>query len=1010
MEHRRNLRTTRRRRVPIRVALFSIAVVPVSALCLVSWQQVDAAQQLKQDAQVAEQRLDTLADIARVTPELAFAHTYFIGLSAIEDLGLDPSLAVDPALANSTDQQQLYKGHVARLDFIAATLRSMTEVDGFPADGIAAIEALEQFRAGIETQPLTSAQIDSTFEPLHGLLRQFGVATLSAASRSESLAAIAYELDNLEIVSMTNRGITAEMWLSTRLVMEFGLAALGGRSASPERVQQLSVERDEAISEQLLADERLASVTLEDGGELERSLTLLKAQSPGFRSSVDNVIDNVDGAAESLANVIEFRSIFANRLSMVESMSAEAIEVVDHVRDDLKIDVIEEADAANRRLVVLAGAAGASILALVLASLFVSRPAARLARRARELSAGDIDRPALRTNGPRELADAADALNLATLDLSLIGRQAAALVAGNLNADVLRETAPGPLGESVSQLLTQVSQLNADIALSQARATAIVEQAAEAIVILTPDGDILEANLAAESLFGVSEDELIGHSLLDRLFDTPTDDWTAWDDREASLVTANLGSVAVVMSTSRVTLPDYDVVIAIVRDVTERNRFVQQLTELSLRDALTGLPNRRAVLDHLDAVTDAVREEAGELALLYVDLDGFKEVNDLAGHHTGDRVLSEVSQRMVTAVGRRAFVGRLGGDEFLVVLAGPSGTVDELAVAAQILDAIHVPIVDEFGTFNLSASIGTSRWSHQEVSASALLVDADLAVYRAKELGPGQVVVYTEALRTKAKERADVERSFPAAIANGELVMFVQPIVNCVDHSVSSAEVLVRWLRPELGLWMPGQFIPIVESSDLVIDLGREVMRQTCELVAGWERQGRSQLVVSLNMSSRHLANGDPVTDLEQALERSGANPTWLQIEITESHLVDDVDAAIDTLHRLRGLGVKVALDDFGTGYSSLTYLRRLPVHTVKIDRSFVIDVTNRSEDRSIVEMIVALASVLNLAVVAEGVETTDQSQLLGELGCPLQQGYLHARPMPVADFETWWTSYQQAA
>jgi diguanylate cyclase len=283
-------------------------------------------------------------------------------------------------------------------------------------------------------------------------------------------------------------------------------------------------------------------------------------------------------------------------------------------------------------------------------------------------------------------------------------------------------------------------------------------------------------------------------------------------------------------------------------------------------------------------------------------------------------------------------------------------------------------------------------------------------VYRAKELGPGQVVVYTEELRTKAKERADVERSFPDAIANGELTMYVQPIVNSVDRSVASAEVLVRWQRPGLGLWMPGQFISIVESSDLVIDLGREVMRQSCELVARWEREGRAPMLVSLNMSSRHLANGDPVGDLECALETSGANPLWLQIEITESHLVNDVEAAIETLHRLRGLGVKVALDDFGTGYSSLTYLRRLPVHTVKIDRSFVVDVTNRSEDRSIVEMIVALASVLNLKVVAEGVETIEQATLLGELGCPLQQGYLHARPMPVADFETWWSQYLQAA
>jgi diguanylate cyclase (GGDEF)-like protein len=388
------------------------------------------------------------------------------------------------------------------------------------------------------------------------------------------------------------------------------------------------------------------------------------------------------------------------------------------------------------------------------------------------------------------------------------------------------------------------------------------------------------------------------------------------------------------------------------------------------------------------------------VAVLFVDLDGFKRINDTYGHTVGDRVLSVVSARLSAFVEDGWMLARLGGDEFVLVVPG----IDEAAGQAlgeTFIDVLRDPITLDGQRLVLGASVGVLV----DAGSSALdrLRDADQAMYRAKQLGKGRVEVFTAALARESESRREIERELAAAVDRDELRIHLQPVVALSDGVPWGAEALVRWQHPERGLLAAGAFVPAAEGGPLVLDLDRFVLREACATLARWAKAdpgtGFPSFSLAVNVSGRHLTEGRVVADVLEALETSGARADRLQLEITESHLLADLQLAKRELQHLVDLGVTIACDDFGTGFASLTYLRELPVSTMKIDRSFVMGLPEEGE---LVLVLQSLADLLHLDVVAEGVETVEQLQWLHDRGCDLAQGYHLARPMPVEDAETW--------
>jgi diguanylate cyclase (GGDEF)-like protein len=424
-------------------------------------------------------------------------------------------------------------------------------------------------------------------------------------------------------------------------------------------------------------------------------------------------------------------------------------------------------------------------------------------------------------------------------------------------------------------------------------------------------------------------------------------------------------------------------------------------------DNLTGLPNRFAVIEYLEgevrrmspANPDSVMGSA--TGVMFVDIDGFKSVNDTHGHAVGDVVLREIAQRLSGTIRDIDFVARLGGDEFLIVIGEVVDTQNLLAFGERMIEQIEQPYVIGEQLFSVSASVGVTVIEPGDHSMSAV-ERADAAVYQAKRRGRRRVEMFDKELQRSIEHQAELELALRQAIHHGELRIHLQPLADMSTGRAAGAEALVRWERPGVGLVPPKDFIPIAERSGLIFELERWVMEAACRCVAGWQLSGRGAgMRLAVNISGRHLIEGDLLADLDAVLSATGADPNLLEIELTESQLLDDVARASDVLAQVRSRGVKVAIDDFGTGYSSMTYLQKLPVDVVKIDRSFIATATANEFDSTIVESVVTIGRALSLDIVAEGIETFDQLAYAVEAGVTLGQGFLFARPMPVAEAES---------
>jgi diguanylate cyclase (GGDEF)-like protein len=418
-----------------------------------------------------------------------------------------------------------------------------------------------------------------------------------------------------------------------------------------------------------------------------------------------------------------------------------------------------------------------------------------------------------------------------------------------------------------------------------------------------------------------------------------------------------------------------------------------------LHDPLTGLANRTLLSIQLDNALARVRRGPGALAVLYLDLDHFKHINDTHGHNAGDDVLIEAAARLQSAARETDTVARIGGDEFVILCEDIESLAAATEIAQRFLDVIDITFSTHTNGARLTLSIGIVFSDHGTETAETLLQNADLALYRAKQAGRARFEIFGDALREQVAVRHELELALRQAISRNELRVYYQPIVGADTGTTRGFEALIRWERPGFGLVAPDQFIPIAEETGLIVDIGAWVLDHACREAATWaQRWPDRRLGISVNVSSRQLATTDIIDTVTATLARTGLDPNRLTLELTESTLIDDAAGTQAILRELRALGLNLSLDDFGTGYSSLTYLRAFPINIVKVDKSFVRTIGTEREDTAIVSAVLALAKNLDIAVVAEGVETPEQLAVLLHLQCPFLQGYLFSHPRPVDD------------
>jgi diguanylate cyclase (GGDEF)-like protein len=549
--------------------------------------------------------------------------------------------------------------------------------------------------------------------------------------------------------------------------------------------------------------------------------------------------------------------------------------------------------------------------------------------------------------------------------------------------------------------------LHHELAASEAFSRSLVEATDEAILTIRPDGTIGSANHAATRLLGLAGSAVIDHqaaSLADRfplLADLPV------GLTDADTIVHHPSARRAVSVTTRATGDEDDPVIAVfARDISARKILEDQLAHQATHDDLTGLANRASLVAELDRAAARSERSGQGFGLLFIDLDRFKAVNDTLGHRVGDVVLQRVAERLVQATRDTDLVARNGGDEF-VVLAEDAGDVTVVArMAERIQDALSVPVAIEDDAIPVSASIGVAWIEPGDPHTLDQLRDADVAMYHAKSAGPGQIRVFDDDMRLAVETRFDLERELRRAVGIGALDACIQPVLDLRTGSIVGGELLCRWTTEDGREVPPEAFIEVAEDSTLVVEIGRWMLERAGRVLGDWAQDttgsGLADLHLSVNLSGRHVDHPGVIDDVTGLWDRWNIEPSKLIVEITETSLLKDLDEAAATLEQLRQAGVTICVDDFGVGYASLRYLRELPVGLVKIDRSIVSGFGRIDSDTVIVTMLSRLADVLDIQIVAEGIETEEQRERLTEIGCHYAQGYLFAKGMPIEAFPLW--------
>ncbi|MGF6275663.1 diguanylate cyclase (GGDEF)-like protein/PAS domain S-box-containing protein [Massilia sp. UYP11] len=435
-------------------------------------------------------------------------------------------------------------------------------------------------------------------------------------------------------------------------------------------------------------------------------------------------------------------------------------------------------------------------------------------------------------------------------------------------------------------------------------------------------------------------------------------------------------------------------------DITERKLTEQRVHHVAQHDVLTGLPNRSLLQDRLGQAIAYANRSGRPVWVMLIDLDRFKFVNDSMGHKAGDVLLVTVAARLRSSLRDADTVARLSGDEFVAILGEHADEPLNPAIVERVMHAVAQPVMLGNKEFFVTCSIGVAVYPSQGTSSDHLIEHADIAMYRAKKLGRNNFQFYTPAMNEESLERVRIESALRNALERDEFVLHYQPQVDLKSGQIVGMEALIRWNHPELGMVPPSRFVGVAEETGLIVQIGAWVMRTACAQNKAWQDAGLPRLRVAVNLSARQFGAPDLLDSLESALRETGLDPSCLEIELTESLFMSDVTPAVELLHRMKALGVNLSIDDFGTGYSSFSYLSRFPIDVLKIDRSFVADITHDANDAAIVTSIIALAHNLKLAVIAEGVETAEQLDYLRSRGCDEMQGYYFSKPLAAPEFE----------
>jgi diguanylate cyclase (GGDEF)-like protein len=445
--------------------------------------------------------------------------------------------------------------------------------------------------------------------------------------------------------------------------------------------------------------------------------------------------------------------------------------------------------------------------------------------------------------------------------------------------------------------------------------------------------------------------------------------------------------------------PNVAGVVVTARDVTERRALEEQLAHQAFHDSLTGLANRALFRDRVEHALELTRRRDRVIAVLFIDLDDFKTINDSLGHAAGDDLLVAVARRLQACLRPEDTCARLGGDEFGIMVENISEPEAAVVVATRILGALAEPLALLGSTVEVKASVGIALGS-SALSTSELLRNADLAMYRAKSEGESRYALFEPQMHTQVLDRLALKAELQRSVAAGEFELHYQPIVELKSGTIAGVEALVRWRHPTRGLVFPDHFIPLAEETGLILPLGRLVLGLACRQARRWQELGHSGLGISVNLSGKQLASRHLASEVAAALDETRLDPSTLTLEITESVLMMDSHGVIARLEELKGLGVKIAVDDFGTGYSSLNYLRQFPVDALKIAKPFIDGLGTSSEQERLAAAILRISATLRLDAVAEGIEEQPQYDLLRKLKCEYGQGYLFSRPVPAVDLE----------
>ncbi len=576
--------------------------------------------------------------------------------------------------------------------------------------------------------------------------------------------------------------------------------------------------------------------------------------------------------------------------------------------------------------------------------------------------------------------------------------------------------AGGILAGHLLSLVLRLTDARRSLRQAHRQADATLRAIADGVVSVDRGGDIVFMNPVAEALLGAGFAELGGQPVAPLLARFTADAPRIEELMHRCVASGRQFQLAGPLAWSRsdgarhmltVSLTPIDggqggTVMAF-HDVTESVASTTRLIHEATHDPLTGLPNRNLLLDRLHRAIARSARAGSVVAVLFIDLDRFKRINDSLGHHCGDLVLQDVARRLLAAVRAEDTVSRWGGDEFIVLLDGVADRHSVATIAGKILDLLdrEIDSVGVRGLF-LACSIGISIGPDDSKDADTLLSMADKAMYQGKTDGGRNFTFYSAEMNVWSKDRLSIESALRGALANGEFELFYQPQVALAGQRLVGLESLIRWRRPGFGLIPPDQFIPAAEESGSIRSLGEWVIHEACAQLARWSAAGLPLVPVAVNVSSRQCADMAIVGTIRDALARSRLDPRLLKIELTESTAMHKADFVAELLARVAELGVGISVDDFGTGYSSLSYLKRFPVSELKIDRSFVAGITHGGDDAAIVKGTIALAHGLGKTVVAEGVETEEQLRFLSRLGCDTAQGYLFSRPLPALELGVW--------